>query len=80
MVWFWSICVAQKKTKDLTQTLQQAGDTMKLAAGAMGNDRRKHLEMSKPNYKVQLITSSVNTCNYNSYICMVNSYRILYAI
>ena len=55
------VYVAQKKTKDLTQRLQQAEDTMKLAAGAMGNDRRKYLEMSKPNYKVQFITSLVNT-------------------
>ena len=44
--------IAQKKTKDLTRRLQQAEDTMKLAAGAMGKDRRKYLEMSKPNYKV----------------------------
>lgn len=49
------VYVAQKKTKDLTQRLQQAEDTMKLAAGAMGNDRRKYLEMSKPNYKVHAV-------------------------
>ena len=76
-IWFWFICVAQKKTKDLTRTLQQAEDTMKLATGAMGNDRRKHLEMSKPNYKVPLITSSVNTCTIATGYCMQYDYNVM---
>ena len=53
--------VAQKRTKDLTRRLQQAEDTMKMAAGVLRDDRRKYPDMTKP--KVPLIKSFVKQHN-----------------
>ena len=43
----WVLCVAQKKTSDLTKQLQQAEDTIKLAVGALKNKKRKQLKVAK---------------------------------
>lgn len=52
---YYLCTVAQKRTKDLTRRLQQAEDTMKMAAGVLRDDSRKY-----PDMKVPLITSHGN--------------------
>jgi len=39
--------LAHKKTSDLTKRLQQAEDTIKLAAGALKNEKKRHMQVTK---------------------------------